>query len=92
VIIIIKFIYLFPQLNQHSHSESEVEEDNDHEAESVNAPEEVDDAPESLSRQKKKKKKKRKPEFKSWNSHRSSEDNLKVLDLCLLYVVAVRCT
>ena len=80
-------------MNQHSHSESEVKEDIDHETEATNAPEEVDDAPELLSRQKKKKKKKkRKPEFKSWSNHRSSDDNLKVLDLCLLYVVAVRCT
>lgn len=69
-----------------------MKDDSDHETEAANAAEEVDDAPESLSRQKKKKKKKRKQEFKSWSSHRSSEDNLKVLDLCLLYVVAVRCT
>jgi hypothetical protein len=76
-------------LDQQSHSESEVE---DHETEAANAPEEVDDATESQRKQKKKKKKKRKPEFKSCSSHRSSEDNLKVFDLHLLYVVTVRCT
>jgi hypothetical protein len=84
---------LFPQLNQQSHSESEVKEDDDHETEAANAPEEADDALESLRRKrKKKKKKKKKPEFKSCSNHISSEDNLKVLDLCLLYFVAVRCT
>jgi len=80
-------------LSLHSHSESEVNEHNDHETEAANAPEEVDDAPESPSRQKKKKKKKkkkRKAEFNSWSSDRISEDNLKVLDWCLLYVVSVR--
>jgi hypothetical protein len=79
-------------LNQESHSESEVKEDDDNETEAANAPEEVDGARESLGRRKKKKKKKRKPEFKPWSNHISSEDNLKVLDLCLLYNVAVRCT
>lgn len=64
-------------LNQQSHSESEVKEDDDHETEAANAPEEADDIRES-SRKKKKKKKKKKPEFKSWSSHRSSEDNLEL--------------
>jgi hypothetical protein len=79
-------------LNQQSHSDSEVKEDNDHETEATYAPEEVDDERESPRRQKKKKKKKKKPEFKSWSNHGSSEDNLKVLDMCLLYVVAIKCT
>jgi hypothetical protein len=76
-------------LNQQSHSESEVKEDDDHETETANAPEEADDTRES-SRKKKKKKKKKKPEFKSWNSHRSSEDNLEVLYLNSLYAIVVR--
>ncbi|KDR12891.1 transcription factor 25 [Zootermopsis nevadensis] len=63
-------------LNQQSHSESEVKEDDDHETETANFPKEADDAKES--RRKKKKKKKKKPEFKPWNSHRSSEDNLEL--------------
>lgn len=66
-------------LNQQSHSESEVKEDDDHETEAANAPEEADDALESLRRKrKKKKKKKKKPEFKSCSNHISSEDNLKL--------------
>ena len=75
-------------MNEHSHSESEIKEDNDHETEAAIAPEEVDDAPESVNRQKKKRKKKRKPEFKSWNGHRSCEDNLKVLVCvyCMLWL------
>jgi hypothetical protein len=64
-------------LNQQSHSESEVKEDDDHETEAANFPAEADDTRES--RRKKKKKKKKKPEFKLWNSHRSSEDNLEVV-------------
>jgi hypothetical protein len=76
-------------LNQQSHSESEVKEDDDHETEATNAPEEADDTRES-SRRKKKKKKKKKPELKSWNSHRSSEDNLEVLYFHSLYPMAVR--
>jgi hypothetical protein len=76
-------------LNQQSHSESEVKEDDDHETEVANAPEEADDIRES-SRRKKKKRKKKKPEFKSWSSHRSSEDNLEVLYFHSFYAIAVR--
>jgi hypothetical protein len=78
-------------LNQQSHSESEVKEDDDHETEAANFPEGADDTRES-SRRKKKKKRRRKPEIKSWNSHRSSEDNLEVFYFCFLHAIAVRHT
>jgi hypothetical protein len=66
-----------------------VKEDDEHETEAANAPEEADDTRESA-KKKKKKKKKKKPEFKSWSSHRSSEDNLEVLDFHSQYAIAVR--
>jgi predicted component of type VI protein secretion system len=68
-----------------------VKEDDDHETEAANFQTEADDTRE-LSRRKKKKKKKKKPEFKSWNSHRSSEDNLEVVYFCILHAIGVKHT